>query len=38
MSRLLTDFELMIVLAILRLRNDAYGVPISRELEQPPAG
>jgi PadR family transcriptional regulator, regulatory protein PadR len=33
MSRLLTDFELMIILAILRLRNDAYGVPIARELE-----
>jgi PadR family transcriptional regulator PadR len=33
MTRLLTDFELMIVLAILRLRDDAYGVPISRELE-----
>ncbi len=31
--RLLTDFELMIMLAILRLRDDAYGVPISRELE-----
>jgi PadR family transcriptional regulator, regulatory protein PadR len=34
MSRLLTDFELMIMLAILRLGNRAYGVPISRELEQ----
>ncbi|SRR6266542_523519 len=33
MMRLLTDFELMIMLAILRLRDDAYGVPISRELE-----
>ena len=33
MPRLLTDFELMIMLAILRLRNDAYGVPVARELE-----
>ena len=34
MTRLLTDFELMIMLAILRLRNDAYGVTVSRELEE----
>jgi len=34
MPRLLTDYELMIMLAILRLRNDAYGVTISRELEE----
>jgi PadR family transcriptional regulator len=26
MPRLLTDYELMIMLAILRLRNDGYGV------------
>jgi PadR family transcriptional regulator PadR len=30
--KLLTDFELMILLAILRL-DDAYGVPIAREIE-----
>jgi PadR family transcriptional regulator PadR len=34
MARLLTDFELMIALAVLRLREDAYGVTISRELEE----
>ena len=34
MSRkLLTDFELMILLAILRV-DEAYGVPIAREIEQ----
>jgi DNA-binding PadR family transcriptional regulator len=33
MKRLLTDFELMTMLAVLRLREDAYGVPIARELE-----
>jgi PadR family transcriptional regulator, regulatory protein PadR len=33
MSRLLTDYELMIMLAILRLRNNCYGVTIARELE-----
>lgn len=32
--RLLTDFELMIMLAILRVRDEAYGVPIAREIEQ----
>jgi PadR family transcriptional regulator PadR len=32
MPRLLTDYELMIMLAVLRLRNNAYGVTISREL------
>jgi PadR family transcriptional regulator, regulatory protein PadR len=32
--RLLTDFELMIMLAILRVRDDAYGVPIAREIEE----
>jgi DNA-binding PadR family transcriptional regulator len=30
---LLTDFELMILLAILRVGDDAYGVPIAREIE-----
>jgi DNA-binding PadR family transcriptional regulator len=30
---LLTDFELMILLAILRTGEDAYGVEIARELE-----
>jgi PadR family transcriptional regulator len=32
-SRLLTDFELMILLAILRVGERAYGVPIAREIE-----
>jgi DNA-binding PadR family transcriptional regulator len=31
--RLLTDFELMILLAILRVGEGAYGVPIAREIE-----
>lgn len=31
---LLTDFELMILLATLRLGDDAYGVSIAREIEQ----
>jgi DNA-binding PadR family transcriptional regulator len=31
---LLTDFELMILLAILRLEADAYGVLIGREIER----
>src|SRR5215216_6210887 len=30
---LLTDFELMILLAILRIGDDAYGVAIGREIE-----
>jgi PadR family transcriptional regulator, regulatory protein PadR len=30
----LTDFELMILLAILRLDEPAYGVPIAREIEE----
>lgn len=29
----LTDFELMILLAILRVGDEAYGVPIAREIE-----
>ena len=32
--RLLTDFELMILLAILRVGDDAYGVRIAREVEE----
>jgi DNA-binding PadR family transcriptional regulator len=31
---LLTDFELMILLATLRVGDGAYGVPIAREIEQ----
>jgi len=30
---MLTDFELMILLAILRVGDEAYGVPISRQIE-----
>jgi PadR family transcriptional regulator PadR len=30
----LTDFELMILLAILRVGESAYGVPIAREIEE----
>ncbi len=33
-ERFLTDFELMVMLAVLRVRDDAYGVPIAREIEQ----
>jgi DNA-binding PadR family transcriptional regulator len=29
----LTDFELMILLSVLRVGDEAYGVPIARELE-----
>ena len=29
----LGDFELMVLLALMRLREDAYGVPISEEIE-----
>lgn len=32
MSRLLTDLELMILLAIMRVGDEAYGVPIAREI------
>jgi PadR family transcriptional regulator, regulatory protein PadR len=32
-ARLLTDFELMILLAILRIGEGAYGVPIAGEIE-----
>jgi PadR family transcriptional regulator, regulatory protein PadR len=31
--QLLTDFELMLLLAILRVGEDAYGVQIAREIE-----
>lgn len=31
--QLLTDFELMILLAILRLEKDVYGVVIAREIQ-----
>lgn len=31
---LLTDFELMILLATLRVGEGAYGVPIAREIEE----
>jgi PadR family transcriptional regulator, regulatory protein PadR len=30
----LGDFELMVLLALMRLGEDAYGVPISREIEE----
>ncbi len=30
---LLGEFELMVMLALIRLGEDAYGVPISREIE-----
>ena len=33
-ARLLTDFELMVMLAVLRVRDEAYGVPIAREIEE----
>lgn len=32
--RFLTDFELMILLAILRLADEAYGVTIAKEIER----
>jgi PadR family transcriptional regulator, regulatory protein PadR len=32
-ARLLTDFELLILLAILRIGDEAYGVPIAGEIE-----
>ena len=31
--RLLTDFEIMILLAIIRVGDQAYGVPVAREIE-----
>ena len=33
LRQLLTDFELMILLAILRVGEEAYGVQIAREIE-----
>jgi PadR family transcriptional regulator, regulatory protein PadR len=30
----LGEFELLVLLALIRLGDDAYGVPISREIEQ----
>ena len=30
----LGEFELMVLLALIRLGDDAYGVPISREIEE----
>jgi PadR family transcriptional regulator, regulatory protein PadR len=30
----LGSFELIVMLALMRLREDAYGVPISREIEE----
>jgi len=30
----LSEFELMVLLAVMRLGEEAYGVPISREIEQ----
>ena len=33
-ERFLTDFELMVMLAVLRVRDDAYGVSIAREIER----
>lgn len=33
-ERFLTDFELMLMLATLRVRDNAYGVPIAREVEE----
>src|SRR5687767_4137722 len=32
-SAQLTDFELMVLLAVLRVGESAYGVPIAREIE-----
>lgn len=32
--KLLTDFELVILLAIMRVGEDVYGVPIAREIER----
>ena len=33
-AKLLTDFELMVLLAVLRVGDEAYGVPIAREIEE----
>jgi PadR family transcriptional regulator PadR len=34
MRRFLTDLELMVLLATLRVGDEAYGVPIAREIEE----
>ena len=34
MDRYLGEFELLILLAVIRLGDDAYGVPISAEIER----
>ena len=34
MQRLLTDFELMILLAVLRVDDDAYGMRVGEEIER----
>jgi DNA-binding PadR family transcriptional regulator len=34
MAAAVSDFEFMILLAVLRLQDEAYGVPIGRELER----
>jgi DNA-binding PadR family transcriptional regulator len=33
-ERMLTDFELMVLLAVLRVRDEVYGVTIAREIEE----
>ena len=33
-GQFLTDFELMVLLAVLRVGEGAYGVPIAREIEE----
>jgi|SRR5438552_2416673 len=33
-SSRLSDFELIVMLVLLRLEDDAYGVPIAREIEE----
>jgi PadR family transcriptional regulator, regulatory protein PadR len=33
-ENLVSNFELMVLLALIRLSDGAYGVPISREIEQ----
>lgn len=30
----LTDFELMVLLAVMRLGDNAYGVPVAKEIEE----
>jgi len=33
-ERMLTDFALMVLLAVLRVRDEVYGVTIAREIEE----